>query len=111
VSTPTTQRRPPRIRTIVWGAILVGIAVFSILAIFAGPLGPTAALWSVVGFGGLLVIAALLAVIIRAARRGSRVAQATSTEAVTASGIETFAEPAEPATAATEPTDKDQPIG
>jgi hypothetical protein len=117
VSTPATQRRSPRIRTIVWGAILVGIAVFSILAIFAGPLGPTAALWSVVGFGGLLVFAALLAVIIRAARRGSRVAQAPSTEAVTAAGIETFAEPAEPAvpaepaTAATKPTDKDQPIG
>jgi hypothetical protein len=117
VSTPTTQRRSPRIRTIVWGAILVGIAVFSILAIFAGPLGPAAVLWTIVGFGGLLVIAALLAVIIRAARRGSRVAQTTSNEAVTAGGIETFAEPAEPAvraepaTAATKPTDKDQPIG
>ena len=114
MSTPATQRRSPRIRTIVWGAILVGIAVFSILAIFAGPLGPTAALWSVVGFGGLLVFAALLAVIIRAARRGSRVAQATATEAVPTAGIETFAEPAvpaEPATAATKPVDKDQPIG
>jgi hypothetical protein len=108
VSTSTTQRRAPRIRTIVWGAILVGIAVFSILAIFAGPLGPAALLWSVVGFGSLLVIAALLAVVIRAARRGSSIGPQT------AAGIETFAETTEsaaPATAATKPTDKDQPIG
>ncbi|MDQ1573502.1 MAG: hypothetical protein QOH44_1061 [Actinomycetota bacterium] len=105
MSTPTTQRRSPRIRTIVWGAILVGIAVFSILAIFAGPLGPAAVLWSIVGFGGLLVIAAVLAVIVRAARRGSRVAAATA--AVPTAGIETFTEPAE----AAKPTDKDQPIG
>ncbi|MDQ1544599.1 MAG: hypothetical protein QOK08_2237 [Actinomycetota bacterium] len=103
MSTPTTQRRSPRIRTIVWGAILVGIAVFSILAIFAGPLGPAAVLWSIVGFGGLLVIAAVLAVIVRAARRAPKVA----TAAVPTAGIETFTEPAE----ATKPTDKDQPIG
>jgi uncharacterized membrane protein YhaH (DUF805 family) len=107
VSTPTTQRRAPRIRTIVWGAILVGIAVFSILAIFAGPLGPTAALWSVVGFGGLLVIAAVVAVIVRAARRAPKTVSAAVTAAVPTAGIETFAEPAEP----TEKTEKDQPIG
>jgi uncharacterized membrane protein len=108
VSTSTTHRRAPRIRTIVWGAILVGIAVISILAIFAGPLGSAAVLWSIVGFGGLLVIAALLAVIVRAARRAPRAEPATV--AVPPAGIESFAEPTEQAEPA-EPAEKDPPIG
>jgi hypothetical protein len=64
-------RRQVRVGTIVWGAILVGIAVFAILILTTGPLTGTAVLWSVVGFGALLLVAALVAAIVRAAR-GSR---------------------------------------
>ncbi|MCU1597580.1 MAG: hypothetical protein JWQ47_1319, partial [Glaciihabitans sp.] len=64
---------------------------------------PAAVLWSIVGFGGLLVIAAVLAVIVRAARRAPKVAAAAAPTA----GIETFTEQAEPA----KPADKDRPTG
>ncbi|HEY4267182.1 MAG TPA: hypothetical protein VGM94_03215 [Galbitalea sp.] len=63
-------RRHVRVGTIVWGAILVGIAVFAILVLTTGPLTGAAVLWSVVGFGALLLIAALVAAIVRAARGG-----------------------------------------
>lgn len=64
-------RRQVRVGTIVWGAILVGIAVLAILVLTTGPLTGTSVLWSVVGFGALLLVAALIAAIVRAAR-GSR---------------------------------------
>ncbi|MEJ1229803.1 MAG: hypothetical protein WDM88_02830 [Galbitalea sp.] len=68
--TTTQQGSRPRARigTIVWGAILVGIAVFALIALLGGPLSPTAVLWSVVGFGAALLIAAVVAAIVRAAR-------------------------------------------
>jgi hypothetical protein len=61
-------RRRARIGTIVWGAILVGVAVLAVFALAGGSLGPTAVLWSVVGFGGLLVLAAVVTAVLRAAR-------------------------------------------
>ena len=64
-------RRQVRVGTIVWGAILVGVAVLAILVLTTGPLTGTSVLWSVVGFGALLLVAALAAAIVRAAR-GSR---------------------------------------
>jgi hypothetical protein len=75
VTSQRTPRKHARVGTIVWGAILVGIAVFAILILTSGPLTPTALLWSVVGFGALLLVAALIAAIVRAAR-GSRAGRA-----------------------------------
>ena len=66
--TENTHHRPARIGTIVWGALLVGIAVFSLLAILAAPLSSIALLWSIVGFGALLLISALVAAIVRTVR-------------------------------------------
>ncbi len=65
-----SARRRARVDTIVWGAILVGVAAFAILILAGGPLTSTAVLWSVVGFGALLLVAALVAAIVRAARSG-----------------------------------------
>jgi predicted lysophospholipase L1 biosynthesis ABC-type transport system permease subunit len=78
MSTPTT-RRPPRIGTIVWGAILAGVAALALILILGGPLSSTAILWSVVGFGAVLVLAAVAAGVVRAARNRP-VAEAEPTE-------------------------------
>jgi choline-glycine betaine transporter len=64
----TSTRRPTRIGTIVWGAILVGVAVLALILILGGPLSSAAILWSVVGFGLLLVVAAVIAGVVRAVR-------------------------------------------
>jgi hypothetical protein len=68
----TDISRPHRTRvgTIVWGAILIVAAAFAFLvsAVGLGPLSPAILLWSIIGFGGLLVIAAVVAAIVRAAR-------------------------------------------
>jgi predicted lysophospholipase L1 biosynthesis ABC-type transport system permease subunit len=69
VSTSTTYRRTVRIGTIVWGAILVGVAVLALILILGGPLSSAAILWGVVGFGVLLVLAAVATGIVRAAKR------------------------------------------
>jgi hypothetical protein len=69
MTTPTpVPRLRARVSTIIWGAILVGIAVFAIVVLLGGSLGPTSVLWSLVGFGGLLVLAAVVTAVIRAAR-------------------------------------------
>ena len=66
---PTTPvRRRARIGTIVWGAILVASAVLAVFALAGGSVGPAAVLWSVIGFGGLLVLAAIVTAVLRAAR-------------------------------------------
>jgi uncharacterized protein (DUF58 family) len=67
--TEPIKRRDVRIGTIVWGAILVGVAVFSLLIILSGPLSAAAGLWSVIGFGAALVVVAVAAGIVRAARK------------------------------------------
>ena len=66
-TTPHDHRRV-RVGTIVWGAILVAVAVFAFLAaqFGIGPSGPAALLWTIVGFGGLLVVAAIVTTVVRA---------------------------------------------
>jgi multisubunit Na+/H+ antiporter MnhB subunit len=63
------KHRDVRVGTIVWGAILVGVAVFSLLIILNGPLTAAGALWSIVGFGAALVLVAIVASIVRTARK------------------------------------------
>ena len=64
------MHRPPRIDTIVGGALFVGVALLGMrVGADVAPLSGPAVLWSVVGFGGLLVLAAVLAAILRGARR------------------------------------------
>jgi hypothetical protein len=63
-----TARRRVRINTIVWGAMLVGAAIVAYVLATAGPLSPAGVLWTVVGFGGLLLVAGVVAAIARAVR-------------------------------------------
>jgi hydrogenase/urease accessory protein HupE len=70
VRTVRAAHRRPRFHTIVWGAILVGVALLALrLGRVDAPFSGPAVLWSIVAFGGLLIIAAVLASIIRFARR------------------------------------------
>ena len=71
--TEPIKRRDVRIGTIVWGAILVGVAVFSLLIILTGPLSAAAGLWSVIGFGAALVLVAVAAGTVRAARKPKKI--------------------------------------
>jgi len=61
----------PRIGTIVWGGILL---VVGFLAIFASQVDfaettPAVVVWTVIGFGAVLVLAAIVTAIVRAATR------------------------------------------
>jgi hypothetical protein len=71
--------RRVRVGTIVWGALVVAIAIFAILILWFGPLGPAAILWTIVGFGSVLVLGAIAAGVVRAVRAN----RATSDPAVT----------------------------
>jgi hypothetical protein len=74
--TETTTAAPlaplkPRIGTIVWGSILL---VVGFLAIFAsqvdfGAVTPAVVVWTVIGFGAALVVAAIVTAIVRAASK------------------------------------------
>jgi uncharacterized membrane protein YeiB len=59
-------RRRTRVQTIVWGAILLAVAVFALIALLGSSLGSTTVLWSLVGFGGVLVLAAVVSAVVRA---------------------------------------------
>ncbi|GAB2453678.1 fatty acid desaturase [Conyzicola lurida] len=65
------QPLKPRIGTIVWGSILLVVAAIAIFAaqVDLGELTPTVIVWSVVGFGAVLVIVGLVAGIVRAATK------------------------------------------
>lgn len=65
--TPVNTRRHARIGTMVWGAILVGVAIFALVALLNGIVGTNAVLWSVVGFGAFLLVAAVATAIARVA--------------------------------------------
>lgn len=63
----------PRAGTIVWGSILL---VVGFLAIFAsqvdfGEVTPAVIVWTVIGFGSALVLAAIVTAIVKAAARSS----------------------------------------
>ena len=63
----------PRAGTIVWGSILL---VVGFLAIFAsqvdfGEVTPAVIVWTVIGFGAALVLAAIVTAIVKAASRSS----------------------------------------
>jgi len=65
----TAATRPPtRVTTIVWGGILLLVAAVAATTTFLDPLEYTSSffVWSVVGFGGLLVIAGIIGAIVRA---------------------------------------------
>jgi hypothetical protein len=69
--TPRPEPLKPRIGTIVWGSILVVVAFVAIFAsqVDLGDATPAAIVWSVVGFGAILVVAGIVAAIVRAATR------------------------------------------
>jgi hypothetical protein len=76
-STHATAARiptPPRAGTIVWGCILFLIAAFAAVPAVLGEasLSPTAILWTVVGFGALLVVGGLVGAIVGFGTRQSR---------------------------------------
>lgn len=75
--TPVHQATPARAGTIVWGVILIVIAVYAVLAttLGFGPASPSAVVWIVVGLGALLIVVALVVAIVRAARRDRSVEQ------------------------------------
>ena len=61
----------PRIGTIVWGCILLVVATIAIVAsqMDFGDLAPNVIVWTVIGFGGVLVVAGVVTAIVRAATR------------------------------------------
>lgn len=62
--------RTPRVHTMVGGALFVGVALLGLrMGGVVAPLSGPAVLWSVVAFGALLIIGAILAAVIRVARR------------------------------------------
>lgn len=71
--TETTTLAPlkPRTGTIVWGCILLVVGVIAIVAsqVDFGDLTPTVIVWSIVGFGGVLVVAGVVTAIVRSATR------------------------------------------
>ncbi|MET4583043.1 O-antigen ligase [Conyzicola nivalis] len=71
--TPPAPLAPlkPRIGTIVWGCILLVVAAIAIAAsqVDFGDLTPTVIVWSIIGFGGILVVAGIVTAIVRAATR------------------------------------------
>jgi predicted phage tail protein len=77
-STPVTGRRHVRVSTIVWGAILVGAAVFAVVATRGGALDAASVLWTVVGFGAVLILSAVVGAIVRAVRRDGTPQAATT---------------------------------
>jgi hypothetical protein len=72
-SVPAVHLEPlhPRFGTIVWGCILLivgGIAIFA-SRVDVSEATPAVIVWSVIGFGAALVLAAIVAAIVRAVRR------------------------------------------
>ena len=72
--TPETDSQPPlkpRIGTIVWGSILLVVAFLAIFAsrVDFAAVTPTVVVWTVIGFGAALVLAAIVTAIVRAASR------------------------------------------
>ena len=68
--TPRDQRAPRRrVRagTVVWGAILVAGATLALIELLGGPLNSLAVLWGVAGFGGVLIVAAVVTAVLRGA--------------------------------------------
>ena len=68
VQTPTPLK--PRVGTIVWGSILLVVAAITIFAsqLDLGRATPEAIVWSIVAFGGVLVLAGIVIAVVRAAR-------------------------------------------
>jgi len=73
-TTETTPVEPlkPRVGTILWGGILLVVAAVTLFAsqIDLGETTPEALVWSVVVFGGVLVLAGIVTAVVRAARNG-----------------------------------------
>jgi len=68
----STEPLKPRAGTIVWGSILLVVAVVTIVAsqLDLGGATPEAVVWSVVAFGAVLVLAGIVTAIVRATRSG-----------------------------------------
>ncbi len=73
---PSTEktRRPVRTGTIVWGSILLLVAALAYGTTLIDPsaYSPAFVAWSIVGFGGLLVITGLVGALLRAANGRAR---------------------------------------
>jgi hypothetical protein len=71
MSETTPERTPVRVGTIVWGGILLLVAAITATAIFidATIYTPTFILWSIVGFGALLVFGGIVGAVVRASTR------------------------------------------
>ena len=73
-TTPTvpaeTEPLKPRVGTIVWGSILLVVAAITVFAsqVDFGEATPAAIVWSIVAFGGVLVLAGIVTAVVRAAR-------------------------------------------
>ena len=73
-TTQNTENLPPlkpRVATIVWGGILLVVAFLAIFAsqVDFGDVTPAVVVWSVIGIGSALVLAAIVTAIVRAARK------------------------------------------
>lgn len=71
VATPALEPLKPRVGTIVWGSILAFVAVLAIIAsqVDVVQLSPAAIVWIVICFGGVIVLAGIVAAVARAATR------------------------------------------
>ncbi|MDO7880918.1 hypothetical protein [Antiquaquibacter soli] len=62
----STTRLTPRGGTIFWGAVLLLIAIVAGMTALLGSWSWTSAVWLVIAFGGLMVLAAVVGAIARA---------------------------------------------
>lgn len=86
--TDTTTRLVPRGSTITWGVILLLVAsIIGVITLF-GSWSWTAAVWLVIAFGALMVVAGLIGGIARAATRPAVAEPVASTERLTPDSTE-----------------------
>lgn len=62
------RRRRVRASTIVWGSMLVAASIFAIAVLLGGHFNAATVLWTVIGFGTVLILAAIVTAAVRAAR-------------------------------------------
>ena len=67
-ATPVSTQRPgPRGGTIAWGIILLAVSALALVGALVDPaqLTGTAVLWGIAGLGGLIIVVAIVAAVIR----------------------------------------------
>lgn len=88
MSIETESRGQVAVATVVWGVILLVTAglAFAVAMFDVAVITPTVIGWSVVGLGGLLVLAAIVGVVARMVRPGVSAGPGVSTGSTTESG-------------------------